>query len=44
MFVHYDFIKKELQGSSLESNSGVFQLRMGDFSVLWEIEKTQLGH
>lgn len=43
MFVHYDFMKKKLQGSSLESDSGVFQLRMGDFSVLWEIERLSWG-
>lgn len=44
MFVHYDFMKKEFQGSSLDSSLEVFQLRMWDFSVSWEIEKTQLGH
>lgn len=44
MFVHYDFMKKGFQGSSLKSSSEVFQLRMWDFSVLWDIEETRLGH
>lgn len=43
MFVHYDFMKKGFQGSPFESSSEEFQLRMWDFSVLWEVEENSFG-
>lgn len=42
MFVHYDFMKKGFQGSSLESSLEVFQLRMCDVCVTGD-QKNSVG-